>query len=138
MRTREEELLSAPNVTPLVDISLTLVIIFMITCPLIMQAGIKVLESKTGIQEGRHGIEENVRVDLKRNNEILINGEKVEWKDLDEALRRWINRSKDRMVVLSADNENKVGQVVRILDIAKQSGSLKLAILKKTRRVKES
>jgi biopolymer transport protein ExbD len=129
-RTRED-ILSSPNVTPLVDVSLTLVIIFMITCPLIMQAGIKVLESRTTVAAGKVGVEENVRVDLKANNELFVNGEKVEWRRLGEVLREKIALSRDKMVILTADNENKVGDVVQILDIAKQNGSKKLAILKK-------
>jgi biopolymer transport protein ExbD len=130
-RRIREEILSSPNVTPLVDVSLTLVIIFMITCPLIMQAGIKVLESRTSVGVGKVGVEENVRVDLKANKELFVNGEKVDWERLGEVLREKIALSKDRMVILTADNENKVGEVVRILDIAKQNGSKKLAILKK-------
>ena len=118
------------NITPLVDVCLVLVIIFMAVAPFALTVGIKVLETRAKASEGKAGIEENVTVTLTQDGRLAINGAPVELPALRERLMAALAKSKDRMVVISADEKNRVGQVVDILDTAQQSGALKLAILK--------
>jgi biopolymer transport protein ExbD len=134
----ESDYMSSPNVTPLVDVSLTLVIIFMVTAPLIMQAGIRILESKVGAKVGKHAVGENVCVTLKANGEIIINDKKVEWKNLGKEIKIALKESKDKLVAVTAEDNNLVDEVVRVLDISKQNGAKKLAILKKQRKKNKS
>src|SRR5579885_3295698 len=93
--------ITAINVTPLVDVCLVLVIIFMAVAPMAVTLGIKVLESRASTAEGKASAEENVNV-----------------------------KSKDKTVIVSADAKNHVGQVVEVLDASKQAGALKLAVMK--------
>ena len=117
------------NVTPLVDVSLVLVIIFMAIAPFAMQSGIKVLESKTKAAVGKVSASENVSVRLTKDGVLTINGKTVERAALFPAITEALTASKDRMVSLSADDENKVGDVVEVLDAAKQAGAQKIAIM---------
>ncbi|HAM37037.1 MAG TPA: hypothetical protein DEB40_03880 [Elusimicrobia bacterium] len=118
------------NVTPLVDVCLVLVIIFMAVAPMAMTVGIKVLQSKAKAAEGKASLEENVQVKLSLDGRITINGAAVEPSVLPMRLVEAISRSKDKMVTVTADEGNRVGEVVDILDTAKQSGAVKVAILK--------
>jgi biopolymer transport protein ExbD len=136
-RIEADEFLTSPNVTPLVDVSLTLVIIFMVTAPMVMQAGIKILKSKAEAAKGKVSSVENVRVVLNNKNEIFLNGKKIERDEFPVRLRSSIVRSKDNLVMLSADDENRVWQVVEILDLARQNGAKKLAILGKNKKTKK-
>ena len=126
----ETEYISAPNITPLVDVSLILVIIFMVTAPMLMQAGIRVLESKTGAAVGKHAVSENICISLKASGELTLDGKRVEWKALPRELRKALKKSKDKLVAITAEKENMVDDVVRILDISRQNGAKKLAIMK--------
>ena len=125
-----EEPISGINITPLVDVSLVLVIIFMAAAPFAVIAGIKVMESKTGIATGKVSASDNVTVKLDIHNQITVNDKPVLPQSLISAIGRALVKSKDRMVIVSADDKNKVGQVVNLLDSAKQAGALKVAILK--------
>ena len=118
------------NVTPLVDVCLVLVIIFMAVAPMAMTLGIKVLQSKAKAAEGKASVEENVQVKLTEAGVLTVNGARVEPGALSKALVEALFKSKDKMVIVTADEANRVGQVVDILDAAKQSGAAKVAIVK--------
>lgn len=126
-----EEELNKINVTPLVDVCLTLVIIFMVVAPFIMQTGIKITSTKTGESKGKVAQEENVTVQLSAEGIIKINGQPVSWDELPGVLKVAIAKSKDQMVMLLASPDNQVKQIVEILDCARQEGAKKLTILKR-------
>ncbi|TPW20124.1 MAG: biopolymer transport protein ExbD [Elusimicrobia bacterium] len=117
------------NVTPLVDVSLVLVIIFMAIAPFAMQSGIKVLESKAKAAVGKVSASENVSLRLSKEGVVTLNGKEVARESLGAVLAEALAASKDRMVTLSADDENFVGDVVSLLDAAKQAGAQKIAIM---------
>ena len=117
------------NVTPLVDVSLVLVIIFMAIAPFAMQSGIKVLESKAKAAVGKVSASENVSLRLSKDGVVTLNGKEVAREALAAAMGEALAASKDRMVTLSADDENFVGDVVSLLDAAKQAGAQKIAIM---------
>ena len=119
------------NVTPLVDVCLVLVIIFMVTANFTMQGGIKLTQSAQGAASGKHSIEENVNVILTKDNKILVNGREIGRADLELELRSCIAKSKDKLVTIVADKTNRVESVVDVMDLAKQSGAEKLSVLKK-------
>lgn len=126
----EEDAITDINITPLVDVSLVLVIIFMAVAPFTVQSGIKVLKSRTRVSVGKVASSENVNVRLRATGEIEVNGKSAQWETLQSVLELALAKSADKMVILTADYKNRVGEVVEILDISKQSGAKKLAIMK--------
>jgi biopolymer transport protein ExbD len=129
--SEEESTITDINVTPLVDVCLVLVIIFMVTANFVMQAGIRVSQSTAGAATGKVSKSENVNVILTKEGKIIINGKEIDRKNLAIELQKAIAASKDKVVTLVADKENRCFEVVDILDIAKQNGAEKLSILKK-------
>jgi len=127
---KDGEAITEINITPLVDVCLVLVIIFMAVAPMAMVAGIKVLESRAKAAEGKVAADDNVQVRLTESGVITVNGQPVQVEALRQTLLGAVGKSKDKMVIITADERNRVGQVVSILDTAKQSGALKLAIMK--------
>jgi biopolymer transport protein ExbD len=127
----DEEGISKINLTSLVDVSLTLVIIFMVVAPFIVQTGITVSSSKMGESKGKVAQSKNVTVKLDAKGEVRVNGRPVMWDDLADVLEKAIPKSKDKMVMVLADPRNRVRSIVQVLDTARQKGALKLAILKK-------
>jgi biopolymer transport protein ExbD len=127
---KADEPITDINVTPLVDVCLVLVIIFMAIAPLALTAGISVLHSNTKVAEGKASIEQNVQVKLFVDGKITVNGSAVVPGSLAQKISEALLRSKDKMVTLTADEGNHVGQVVEVLDTAKQCGAAKVAILK--------
>jgi biopolymer transport protein ExbD len=127
---KADEPITDINVTPLVDVCLVLVIIFMAIAPLALTTGISVLHSNSKVSEGKASVEENVQVKLSVGGKITVNGAAVAPESLGRKIKEALVRSKDKMVSLTADEGNRVGQVVEVLDIAKQCGAAKVAILK--------
>ncbi|OGF48423.1 MAG: hypothetical protein A2231_12925 [Candidatus Firestonebacteria bacterium RIFOXYA2_FULL_40_8] len=119
------------NVTPLVDVCLVLVIIFMVTANFIMQGGINLTQAAAGAATGKQSTEENVKIIITRDNKIMVNGRVISRDNLGLELRVRIAKSKDKLVTIVADKTNRVESVVDVMDLAKQSGAEKLSILKK-------
>ena len=127
---KEDEPITQINVTPLVDVCLVLVIIFMAVAPMAVTLGIKVLETRSSTAEGKTSADENVNIKITPDGVISINGIKTDGVTFRGILSASLARSKDKMVIVTADARNKVGLVVEVLDVSKQAGALKLAVMK--------
>jgi biopolymer transport protein ExbD len=128
--SNDEEPITKINVTPLVDVCLVLVIIFMAVAPMAVTLGIKVLETRPGNAEGKTSVDENVQIKVSVDGSITVNGTKTDGLTFRGVLVDALARSKDKMVIVTPDALNKVGLVVSILDASKQAGALKLAVMK--------
>ena len=126
----DEEPITKINVTPLVDVCLVLVIIFMAVAPMAVTLGIKVLETRPTNAEGKTSVDENVQIKVFVDESITVNGIKTDGLTFRGILAAALARSKDKMVIVTADAKNKVGLVVKVLDASKQAGALKLAVMK--------
>ena len=118
------------NLTPLVDVSLVLVIIFMAVAPFAMQAGIKVLQSKASAQIGKVSLSDSVQVKLTKAGVLSVNGAQTDSAHFGAAILKALSASKDKFVIVKADEANKVGEVVGLLDEAKQAGAVKMALMR--------
>ena len=118
------------NVTPLVDVSLVLVIIFMVTAPMTMQAGIIVGSSRVDAAEGKVSQNESVALRLTEKG-IWLNKQQVTLETLPPLLTAKLKVNKKKVVTITSDEEVKHGTVVAVLDIAKQSGAEGLSIMRK-------
>jgi len=127
---KEDEPITAINVTPLVDVCLVLVIIFMAVAPMAVALGIKVFETRPSNAEGKASVDENVNIRITPDGAISVNGTRTDGVTFRAVLAAALKSSKDKMVIVTADSMNKVGLVVEVLDASKQAGALKLAIMK--------
>ncbi len=127
---KDEDPITAINVTPLVDVCLVLVIIFMAVAPMAVTLGIKVLETRRSNAEGKASVDENVNIRITQDGAITVNGTRTDGVTFRGVLSTALVSSKDKMVIVTADATNKVGLVVEVLDASKQAGALKLAVMK--------
>ena len=107
---KADEPITAINVTPLVDVCLVLVIIFMAVAPMAVTLGIKVLESRPSTAEGKASADENVSIRITADGGISVNGVKTDGMTFRGILAAALERSKDKMVVVTADSRNKIGR----------------------------
>jgi biopolymer transport protein ExbD len=113
------------NITPLTDIFLVLLIIFMITSSAIVESGGRVnLPSAVKTQTEPRG----TTVTITPNREIYVNQKKVTEVSLESSLREVLNASPDKIVILRGDREVLLGQAVRVLSIVKKAGASEIAI----------
>ena len=127
---KSDDAITDINVTPLVDVSLVLVIIFMAVAPFAVQSGIKVLQSKASAQVGKVSLSDSVQVKLTAEGRVTLNGVEVRLPEFPLSIARVLAASKDKFVLIKADDGNKVGEVVSLMDAAKQAGAVKMALMK--------
>ena len=124
-KSRSEEVFI--NLTPLIDVVFLLLIFFMVTTTFTsIRYGIRVNLPKTTTPEQK--VEENVVISITKDNKIYLGKKWVREEELVPLLKREIKK-KGNFVVINADKDVKHGKVVRVMDLAKKAGAVKLGIL---------
>lgn len=125
-REGHERVLSEINITPLTDVMLVLLVIFMVTTPLIMVESFKIKLPKAITADAESG--KGAVVAVSQSGLISLNGKTVTSSGLYDALKEEFARSGDRGVVIKADGATRHSVVVEVLDTAKLAGASKLSI----------
>jgi biopolymer transport protein ExbD len=115
------------NVTPLTDVFLVLLIIFMITTSAMVKPAADVdLPKAPESQEEAKG----VMVTITPSKEIFVNERPVPADDasLASVLRDTLARSQEKVVILAGDRQVVLGEVVRVLGLAKEAGATGFAL----------
>jgi biopolymer transport protein TolR len=115
------------NVTPLVDVMLVLLIIFMVTAPLI-QSGVKVDLPRASAQQMEHS-EEKLVLTITRDRRILLGNTEIKASDLETKLASNARIQKDKELYLHADRSLPYGQVVEIMAVARRAGVESLGMI---------
>jgi len=123
----ENHAMSDINVTPLVDVILVLLIIFMVTAPM-MQQGIDVDLPQTTSQP-IEGQEERLVITINAKREVFINQEKVDPLLLRRRLQRSVAAKLNKEVLLRADRSVPYGFVVQTMAEIKNAGIEKLGMV---------
>ncbi len=117
---RRGALVSQINVTPLVDVMLVLLIIFMITAPIIQQ-GVEVNLPKVKAA-ALPGEEQQFVVSLTRGSELYLNDTRLSPEELTDKLKAIAVERPDREVFIRADQEVPYGDVMRTMAAIKGAG----------------
>lgn len=122
------------NLTSLIDVSLVLVVIFMVMTPMILQSTITVSTPNVhNAAAGEQQTELRAEVYLQSTGEVLINGVPVAPNVMTDSLRVLLAKSRKKLVVVSADEDVVHDHVVAALDAARQAGAKDLSIVKRRR-----
>ncbi len=108
------------NVTPLVDVMLVLLVIFMVTAP-ILQQGVEVSLPKVKAAALR-GEEQQFVVSITRGQEIYLNDTKLTVAELTSKLQAIAAERPDRQVFIRADEEVPYGEVIKTMAAIKAAG----------------
>jgi biopolymer transport protein TolR len=121
------------NITPLADVTTTLIVVFLITMPALMWNGFQVNQAQAGSENAVVTPTEKQDEDLLtvevRPEGLTLNGEAVDTASLQTLLTGALASRQDKTVVIVPDDAVVLGQVVEVLDIAKASGAESLAML---------
>ena len=119
------DIMAEINITPLTDIFLVLLIIFMVTSVAMVQSGaeIDLPEVQETDSEPRQ-----IVITVTPQKEIFVNAQPVTMMDLELALRKEVTAKPDVPVVLEGDKAVILGEAVKILSIAQRAGAAQVAI----------
>ena len=123
-----DDIVAEINITPLTDIFLVLLIIFMVTTSVISSQGKNVdLPSSAVASQTPAG----VTVTITAEDEVAIDGAVVAGEAIAPALKAALDKAKDKVVVLRGDRDVVLGRAVSILDMAQEAGATGIALATK-------
>ncbi len=113
------------NITPLTDIFLVLLIIFMVTTSVTIESAAHIDLPKA---ENTSPETKGVIVTYTTQREIFVNSKDVPERELEPTLREALGKVDEKIVVFQGDQKVLLGDMIRILDIAKRAGATQIAI----------
>ena len=125
------------NVTPLVDVMLVLLIIFMVTAPMLHQ-GVAVALPKTATTNLPATMEDPVVLSITKDSLYYINETPVARGLLRERLERFLQGRKDRFILLKADRALSYGTVIETFDLLNRMGIENIGAVTETSSAKSA
>jgi biopolymer transport protein TolR len=123
---RTQTALADINITPLVDVVLVLLVIFMISAP-VLQSGIEVAVPKT--KTVREITEQRVVVTIDREQRVFLGDKPVNLADLPSLLRKPGGEDAKQVIYLRADEKVPFGAFASVMDAVKQAGITNISIV---------
>ena len=114
------------NVTPLVDISLVLLVIFMATAPLISRRALNV-DVPAAAQQDRAEVEA-LQIVYGRDRALSLGGRPVSREELGRGLAGLARRDPGLRVIVAADRAIAYGEIVGLLDLVRGAGLRKVSL----------
>ena len=125
----DDEIVAEINMTPLIDIMLVLLILFMVTSSVSLDSGLDIdLPKTTGKSEGGNKGPEAVIVSLNKDGVLMVQGDRVDFSTLEAAIKDALTKAGESLVILEGDQKATLGKAIEIMDYAKRAGALKFAI----------
>ncbi|NBU19853.1 biopolymer transporter ExbD [bacterium] len=122
----DEEVISGINITPLVDVILVLLIIFMITAPTIYQSAFQIkLPQAQSADSTPHT---PLHFTVNQAGELMWNQEHIAWESLSNRLKSLNKNLTEESALISADEKTPHGVVVRLIDQLKSAGLARFAL----------
>jgi len=123
----KDEIIAEINMTPLIDIMLVLLILFMVTSSVSLESGLDVeLPQVAGKTETKEG--SAVIISLDGVGGISVQGKSANLDNLQELISEALKRESTGLVILEGDRKSRLGNAVQIMDIAKAAGAARFAI----------
>jgi biopolymer transport protein ExbD len=124
----DEGVVAEINITPLTDVFLVLLVIFMVTTSVIQNQGKNIDLPGAEVSDATP---KGVTVTVSPEGGMLVNDEPVQEADLFNVLEAKLKDTRDKIVILRGDKKVLLGQAVNILDVAQRAGATGIALATK-------
>ncbi len=128
----DDDVISNINVTPLVDVVLVLLIIFLIAAPAIYQSAIQVQLPKA--KSGDQPLKTPLSFTINKEGTLFWNKDAVNWDTLEGRLSALGKTIASETAVISADEQTPHGTVIRLMDLLRQAGLTQFALSTQNQR----
>ena len=123
----EENIMSEINMTPLIDIMLVLLIIFMVTSTAALESGLDIELPKTQITNEKKQ-DEILIITLDKDGKVAIAGKTISDADIGAKIASSLKELKTQSVILEGDTKAFLGKAVELMDLAKSAGAKNFSI----------
>jgi biopolymer transport protein ExbD/biopolymer transport protein TolR len=123
---RTQSALADINITPLVDVVLVLLIIFMVTAP-VLQSGIDVSVPKT--KTVKQITEERMVISINKDQRIFLGNDPININEIGNRLRQRIRDPRQQSIFVRADENVPFGVFATVMDAVKQAGFANVSIV---------
>jgi biopolymer transport protein ExbD/biopolymer transport protein TolR len=123
---RTQSSISDINVTPLVDVVLVLLIIFMVTAP-VLQSGIEVNVPKT--RTVKEVTEERLVISINKQQRVFLGNDPININDIKAKLRQKIRDPQHQSIYIRADEDVPFGAFATVMDAIKGAGITNVSIV---------
>jgi biopolymer transport protein ExbD len=123
----QDDIVADINMTPLIDIMLVLLIIFMVSSSAALDSGLDVNLPEVS-QVGDKSDSTMLILSLTKTGDVAIQGEKIEKSLLKEKITNLLNELKTDTVILEGDGESQLEAAMELMDIAKSAGAKNFSI----------
>ena len=124
---RERRLMADINMVPFIDITLILLIIFMVMSPMLVQMQMNIDLPKSEAINAQED-DDVIRVEVEKNGKIRVQTKEVSMAGLEKELILRMGKSNKKTILVQADKNVPIQQVVDVFDVAKKLGAAKLGI----------
>ena len=122
----EDDIISGINVTPLVDITLVLLIIFMVTATVMVNPAIRIdLPKAVGVKETPNA---TISLMLNKNNKLFVNGQLVTPKQARDRIIRAVKSDPKMQILIAADRSVKYQKVMDLINMVNNAGAKNFAL----------
>src|SRR4051812_38701865 len=120
------------NITPLIDVVLVLLIIFMVTTPTSLKHLTPTLaqESSPSTQ-----VSSPVTVEMSAAGAVTVNGSDTDWAHLQDLVRSRLSQSRQSAVLLEISDEVDYGRAIRLMDLCKGAGAATVGVSPRPRAI---
>jgi biopolymer transport protein TolR len=125
-RTRKRRLMNQINVVPYIDVTLVLLVIFMVTAPMTNPGVVDLPKVGQALKQPKLP---PVVLTVKLNKKIELDNKPMEYDQLLLAVRNMLNKSPERSVVIAADKNVKYDEVVKVMNLLKTNKIDKVGLL---------
>ena len=116
------------NMIPLIDVSLVLLIIFMVMTPMMVRTQIKINLPRAKAADDNSALKQTVKVQVQKDGVIFINGQPVAPEMVESTLKGLIRDPANQPLLIEADKEVPFQHVVVVMDAGKRLGVEKLGV----------
>ena len=123
----DAEIVAEINMTPLIDVMLVLLIVFMVSSTAALESGMDIELPKTALTNEKSEAEILV-ISLSKDGNVAIQGKKVLPADITRSIASELKTLKTDSVILEGDTGANLGRAVELMDMAKVAGAKNFSI----------
>ena len=125
--SQQQDSIAQINITPLVDVMLVLLVIFMVTTPILQQGvAVDLPRAESGALESH---DDSLIVTISREKKLFLNEQLLSVTELEDQLAAVAQKQTNGAVYLRADKEVPYGEVVEIMAAIRQAGITRLGMV---------